>query len=66
MEVNDRQKSEKFGTSKESEYKHVVLSLFFLKLASDKFEEQRAKFIADGMEKFADNTAFYTKDSMNI
>ena len=52
------------GSVEPSEYKHVVLSLFFLKFASDKFEAQRARIIADGMEKFADNIAFYTKDNV--
>ena len=52
------------GSVEPSEYKHVVLSLFFLKFASDKFEDQRARIIADGMEKFADNIAFYTKDNV--
>lgn len=52
------------GSVEPSEYKHVVLSLFFLKFASDKFEAQRARIIADGMEKFVDNTAFYTKDNV--
>jgi type I restriction enzyme M protein len=52
------------GSVEPSEYKHVVLSLFFLKFASDKFEEQRAKIIADGLEKFVDNIAFYTKDNV--
>ncbi len=52
------------GSVEPSEYKHVVLSLFFLKFASDKFEAQRAKIIADSMEKFVDNVAFYTKDNV--
>lgn len=52
------------GSVEPSEYKHVVLSLFFLKFASDKFEEQRAKIIAEGREKFVDNIAFYTKDNV--
>jgi type I restriction enzyme M protein len=52
------------GSVEPSEYKHVVLSLFFLKFASDKFGEQRAKIIADGLEKFVDNIAFYTKDNV--
>ena len=52
------------GSVEPSEYKHVVLSLFFLKFASDKFEAQRARTIADGMEKFVDNIAFYTKDNV--
>ncbi len=51
------------GSVEPSEYKHVVLSLFFLKFASDKFEAQRAKIIADSMEKFVDKTVdlVYTK-----
>ena len=52
------------GSVEPAEYKHVVLSLFFLKFASDKFEAQRARIIADGMEKFVDNVAFYTKDNV--
>ena len=52
------------GSVEPAEYKHVVLSLFFLKFASDKFEAQRAKIIAEGHEKFADNIAFYTKDNV--
>lgn len=52
------------GSVEPSEYKHVVLSLFFLKFASDKFDAQREKIKADGMEKFADNIAFYTKDNV--
>lgn len=52
------------GSVEPSEYKHVVLSLFFLKFASDKFGTQRAKIIAEGHEKFADNIAFYTKDNV--
>ena len=43
------------GSVEPSEYKHVVLSLFFLKFASDKFEEQRSKLKTQGMEKFIDN-----------
>ena len=52
------------GSVEPSEYKHVVLSLFFLKFASDKFEVQRKKIIDGGMEKFIDNIAFYTKDNV--
>ena len=32
------------GSVEPAEYKHVVLSLFFLKFASDKFEAQRTSF----------------------
>lgn len=52
------------GSVEPAEYKHVVLSLFFLKFASDKFERQR-KMIAERFgEKFIDNVAFYTKDNV--
>ena len=40
------------GSVEPAEYKHVVLSLFFLKFASDKFETQR-KAIA---EKYGEKT----------
>lgn len=52
------------GSVEPAEYKHVVLSLFFLKFASDKFEAQREKIIAEGREKFIENIAFYTKDNV--
>ena len=42
------------GSIEPSEYKHVVLSLIFLKYASDHFEKRRAEIIADGMQDFAD------------
>ena len=42
------------GSVEPAEYKHVVLSLFFLKFASDKFEECRNKIIATHGEKYAD------------
>jgi type I restriction enzyme M protein len=52
------------GTVESSEYKHVVLSLVFLKFVSDKFEKQRQKLIAEGKEKFADMVEFYAKDNV--
>ena len=52
------------GSVEPAEYKHVVLSLFFLKFASDKFEAQRQRIIKEGREKFIDNIAFYTKDNV--
>ena len=44
--------------------KHVVLSLFFLKFASDKFEAQRQKLIDSGFEKHIEMTYAYTKDNV--
>ena len=52
------------GSVEPSEYKHVVLSLIFLKFASDKFEEQRAKLVAEGKGKYADMPDFYNKDNV--
>ena len=46
------------GSVESAEYKHVVLSLFFLKFASDKFEECRNKIIATHGEKYADMKPF--------
>jgi len=40
------------GSVESSEYKHVVLSLIFLKFASDKFEERRTELIAEGMDRW--------------
>lgn len=48
------------GTVESSEYKHVVLSLIFLKFTSDKFEERREELIKTGMEKYLDKKEFYT------
>lgn len=52
------------GSVEPAEYKHVVLSLFFLKFASDKFEAQRKAISEKYGEKFIDNIAFYTKDNV--
>lgn len=40
------------GSVESSEYKHVVLSLIFLKFVSDKFEERRAELIAEMIEPY--------------
>lgn len=47
------------GSVEPSEYKHVVLSLIFLKYAYDRFVERRNELIADGKEAFADQPVFY-------
>lgn len=52
------------GAVEPAEYKHVVLSLFFLKYAGDKFEQKRRAIIAAGHERHADNVAFYTCDNV--
>lgn len=48
------------GSVEPAEYKHVVLSLFFLKFASDKFEQRRKEMIAEGYEAYIDMPEFYT------
>lgn len=48
------------GSVEPSEYKHVVLSLIFLKYANDSFIECRTQLIAEGQEKYVDVVAFYT------
>jgi len=52
------------GSVEPAEYKHVVLGLIFLKFASDKFEDHRAKLIAEGREKYIEMEAFYAKDNV--
>ncbi len=47
------------GSVEPSEYKHVVLSLIFLKYAYDRFTERRNELVAEGKEHFADNPVFY-------
>lgn len=52
------------GSVESSEYKHIVLSLIFLKFISDKFEAHRQALIDDGKEQFIDNVPFYTQDNI--
>lgn len=52
------------GSVEPAEYKHVVLSLFFLKFASDKFEECRTKIITTHGEKYADMKPFYVQENV--
>ncbi len=52
------------GSVEPAEYKHVVLGLVFLKFASDKFEEHRAKLIAEGKEKYIELADFYNMSNV--
>jgi type I restriction enzyme M protein len=52
------------GSVEPAEYKHVVLSLIFLKFASDKFEEHRAKLVAEGKEKYLEMPEFYNMNNV--
>ena len=47
------------GSVEPAEYKHVVLSLFFLKFASDKFEVRRQELVADGKGQYLEIDSFY-------
>ena len=47
------------GSVESSEYKHVVLSLIFLKFVSDKFEERRQELVDEGKKKYLDMVEFY-------
>ena len=42
------------GSVESSEYKHVVLSLIFLKFANDKFNTVKDKLIKEGKEQYVD------------
>jgi type I restriction enzyme M protein len=52
------------GSVEPAEYKHVILSLIFLKYANDKFAEQQERMIADNKEAFLEMLPFYTKDNV--
>jgi type I restriction enzyme M protein len=47
------------GSVESSEYKHVILSLIFLKFVSDKFEERKQELIDEGQESYVDMVEFY-------
>jgi type I restriction enzyme M protein len=48
------------GSVEPSEYKHIVLSLIFLKFASDKFEHRRQELIDEGQSDYLEMVEFYT------
>lgn len=52
------------GSVEPAEYKHVVLSLIFLKFASDKFKKHREKLINNGKEKYIERPEFYTMNNV--
>ncbi|MFA5540891.1 MAG: class I SAM-dependent DNA methyltransferase [Bacteroidales bacterium] len=52
------------GSVEPAEYKHIVLSLIFLKFVSDKFDKQREKLISEGKEKYVEIPDFYNKDNV--
>jgi type I restriction enzyme M protein len=52
------------GSVEPAEYKHVVLSLIFLKFASDKFEEHRNRLISEGKTKYIEMPEFYNMNNV--
>ena len=52
------------GSVESSEYKHIVLSLIFLKFISDKFETQKTVIENEFGADFVDMVDFYTKDNV--
>lgn len=52
------------GSVEPSEYKHVVLSLIFLKFASDKFIKRREELTAEGKEAFLEIPEFYQAENV--
>ncbi|MES9850336.1 MAG: class I SAM-dependent DNA methyltransferase [Candidatus Thiodiazotropha sp. L084R] len=52
------------GSVESSEYKHIILSLIFLKFVSDKFEERRQALIDEGKEKYLEMVEFYAMQNV--
>lgn len=52
------------GKVEPAEYKHVVLSMIFLKYANDRFAEHRKQMIDNGQQVFLEMMPFYTKDNV--
>ena len=52
------------GSVEASEYKHIVLSLIFLKFTSDLYEKKRKELIDSGNKKYIEIPEFYQKDNL--
>lgn len=52
------------GAVEPAEYKHVVLSLIFLKYANDRFSQHRDDMVAKGQSAFLEMLPFYQKDNV--
>lgn len=48
------------GSVEPSEYKHIALSLIFLKFISDTYEQRKSELIKEGKAEFVDMVEFYT------
>ena len=52
------------GAVEPAEYKHVVLSLIFLKYAGDRFEQRKQELIEQGLQEYVDQVEFYTAENV--
>ena len=52
------------GSVESSEYKHIVLSLIFLKFISDKFEVRKAEIESEHGAEYIDMVDFYTMENV--
>ncbi|MBP1644759.1 MAG: type restriction-modification system methyltransferase subunit [Bacteroidetes bacterium] len=65
IEVNLWEAANKLrGSVEPAEYKHIVLSLIFLKFVSDKFDKHRDKLISEGKEKYIEIPDFYNMNNV--
>lgn len=52
------------GAVEPAEYKHVVLSLIFLKYAGDRFEQRKQELIEQGLKEYIDQVEFYAAENV--
>lgn len=52
------------GAVEPAEYKHVVLSLIFLKYAGDRFEQRKQELMDQGLKEYVDTVEFYTAENV--
>ena len=52
------------GAVEPAEYKHVVLSLIFLKYAGDRFEQRKQELLEQGLTEYIDTVEFYTAENV--
>lgn len=52
------------GAVEPAEYKHVALSLIFLKYAGDRFEQRKQELIEQGLKEYTDQVEFYTAENV--
>ena len=52
------------GAVEPAEYKHVVLSLIFLKYAGDRFEQRKQELEEQGLKEYIDTVEFYTAENV--